>query len=424
MKNILLFKNKNYLLFFLGQLVSNAGNAIYIIVVTWFLLDKFSGSGDSGLYISFFVLSSSLPQILLGSFAGVFVDRLSKKKIMIGTDIGRGLVMILLAYLIRIEFNLTILLVCSVIISIHNALFSPAVDAIIRELVKTEDISEAVTTNKISQSITYILGSMIAGLMLMQFGLVGILFINGISFLLSALSEFFIKIEIPLPKERIEGKDNDFKKEFLQVFMYNRQEPFLLRILLVTLIANFFISAFGSVIIPKTGTDVFNMNPKEFGFLEMGIAAGSLVGMIFVQKIISLFSETKIVVASIILQSVMLLIGIIPMSLSYLSGMGYLYIATLFLFMVGMSFLNIPFMTYFQREVDQDIKGRFFGVMTSLMQGLTPLAIMIFGVLSDKVNLVLFSIAISLVLLLMLVMLKTNDGFESLNYKESPVESL
>lgn len=92
MKNIC---NKNYLLLLQGQLVSTFGDALYAIALSFFVL-KLTGSST---LVGTIMGVVTIPRIILGPFAGVIVDRYSKKMIIILCDIIRGISILLISFL-------------------------------------------------------------------------------------------------------------------------------------------------------------------------------------------------------------------------------------------------------------------------------------------------------------------------------------
>ena len=77
--------NKNLVYLFFGQLISFAGDSIYMIALPWLILDITNSSTTTALV----TMSSYLPTLIFGIFAGAIVDKFSKKRIMIISDLLR-----------------------------------------------------------------------------------------------------------------------------------------------------------------------------------------------------------------------------------------------------------------------------------------------------------------------------------------------
>jgi len=71
----LLIKNNDFLLLFLGRLVSSTGSAIFFISILWVTVSKLGGAAT----VSFILMATAIPSIILSPFAGVWADRTKKK---------------------------------------------------------------------------------------------------------------------------------------------------------------------------------------------------------------------------------------------------------------------------------------------------------------------------------------------------------
>src|SRR4051812_36369358 len=86
------FRDRNFVLLWLGQLVSTLGDAALLLAIPLTLY----GQTHSTAVLSLWMVCSALPVVLLGIFAGAFVDRWDRRRTMIVSDLGRGLIVLLL----------------------------------------------------------------------------------------------------------------------------------------------------------------------------------------------------------------------------------------------------------------------------------------------------------------------------------------
>ncbi|WP_036225786.1 hypothetical protein [Mesoaciditoga lauensis] len=91
--------NKDFILLLSRRIVSSAGNAIYYIVIMWWIVQKFSPS-KSGVIMGAMFVFDILPTIIIGPFSGVLADRMSRKTLVVLSDITRVVLMLWLAYLV------------------------------------------------------------------------------------------------------------------------------------------------------------------------------------------------------------------------------------------------------------------------------------------------------------------------------------
>ena len=87
-----IFRDRNFVLLWLGQLISNLGDAALLIAVPVTIYDTTGSRGA----LSMWTIAAAVPTVLLGLFAGVFVDRWDRRRTMIASDLGRALAVLLM----------------------------------------------------------------------------------------------------------------------------------------------------------------------------------------------------------------------------------------------------------------------------------------------------------------------------------------
>jgi predicted MFS family arabinose efflux permease len=135
-----LLKNRPFLMLWIGQLVSQVADKIFFILLIALLNDYYAAPGMENSMRSTLMLTFTLPAILFGSAGGIFVDRFSKKQVLVGSDLIRGLLTMAIPWLPR-EF--LILLVLTFLISTITQFFAPAEQATIPLLVRRENLMAA-----------------------------------------------------------------------------------------------------------------------------------------------------------------------------------------------------------------------------------------------------------------------------------------
>lgn len=136
-----LLKNRAFLLLWIGQLVSQLADKVFFVLMIA-LLENYPpppGLAQNTMYSTLMVVFT-VPAILFGSAGGIFVDRLPKKLIMVGSDVVRGLLTLLIPFLPR-EFLVLLILVFA--ISTVTQFFAPAEQAAIPLLVRKENLMAA-----------------------------------------------------------------------------------------------------------------------------------------------------------------------------------------------------------------------------------------------------------------------------------------
>lgn len=141
--------NRNFVLLWLGQAVSQLANgAGYIAVIWWIQVET-----GSALALGTLAASQMMVAVLLGPFAGALADRWNRKSIIVVTDATRGGIYSFLAYLVWHEsLSLPVLYLLMIMNAICREFFDPAIGAALPALVPDSELARANSLNRISSS--------------------------------------------------------------------------------------------------------------------------------------------------------------------------------------------------------------------------------------------------------------------------------
>ena len=175
-------RNGNYTRLWLGGLISligdwalNVGLPIYIFLLT-----------GSVIALSITLLAASLPPVLFGSIAGVFVDRWDHKRTMVVANLLLALVLLPLLLVTSADHVWIVYLVTFVAGTIEQ-FFLPAQNALLPRLVAEERLVSANSLISVSSNLARLIGPALGGLIAARLGLNGIVLIDAVSFVLAAL---------------------------------------------------------------------------------------------------------------------------------------------------------------------------------------------------------------------------------------------
>ena len=146
----------------IGQSVSLIGSSAVQFVLIW----QIAQETQSPMLMSLAGLAAFLPQMLLGPFAGVWIDRMKRKTVVIASDLFTGLIAAVFALLLA-RFQMPVWSICLVlgIRAISSVFQTPAIQAIMPLLVPPEELMKANGWNQFLQSGAYMLGPVIGALM-------------------------------------------------------------------------------------------------------------------------------------------------------------------------------------------------------------------------------------------------------------------
>ena len=135
-----LLKNKTFLLFFIGNITSLIGFGFNLIAISWMVLEE---SGSEYL-LGKIMASATAPGLVLAIFAGVIIDKVNRKWLLVSLDIFRMLVVIgFLFFISNNQFQISILYPVAFFMGLGNSLFWPTAQAFVQELVSEKDYFDA-----------------------------------------------------------------------------------------------------------------------------------------------------------------------------------------------------------------------------------------------------------------------------------------
>ncbi|HHV94127.1 MAG TPA: MFS transporter [Firmicutes bacterium] len=393
-----LFINRDYGLLLVGRLVSNIGDGIYYFALTWLVLDL-TGSGT---VLGSVLMAASLPGILLTPFAGVIVDAVSRKLIIVGADLIRGALILTVAVIYYSgQMTLSILYGATVLLSLCGVVFGPAVSATIPNLVKKEELVQANARDSLSMSATGILGPIAGAALLGAVGYAGVFVFTGISFILSGISEVFIRF--PAQEQRVSAAASSSP---VRQFMLNLKEGFayvwdnvgLRTVILFALLLNFMGTPMFSVVFPYFAKQVLKLEAGHYGLIQSSFPVGVMAGTFLVGMLARKVGKHRLISWATIGQGIIaLLISIIAFPVVYqqlpvLAVLASIAVPMLFLGVFNVQ-VNVPLNVMLQETVSDHYRGRVFGLVGSLVQMLVPISTALAGVLVDTIPTSYFLIA-------------------------------
>lgn len=407
------FFNKNFLLLWLGQGVSQLGTGVGYIATLWWV----QSTTGSALALGTLATVSSIVGLILSPFAGVFVDRWNRKWIIVVTDIIRGLINCYFAWAVwNSVLTLPLLFLGVAIKSACAQFFSPAVMSTIPQVVESKHLEKANSLQQMTQNISSMLGYALGGLLVAIYGIPTLLLLNGLAFLASALSEMFISIQSTRKDNRLSL--STFFADLSGGLAYVKRDKVLFGIMQVMIIINFAFVPF-YVLLPKFVGDYLHAGSDVLGYISSSQMAGMLLGAL-------LLSTTSFVKKNVWILRWGLSISACGLMLSPLAR-GAMWPAQLLLYGVAgalSSIINIIFFSSLQRKIDPAYMGKVFGLVNATALGLQPVSSALSGYLADRYSIALIYIAFGILALLANARMRAIPGLVKYVGLESPTSSV
>lgn len=382
---------KNSIICFLtAQTISLLGSSLVQYAIIWYI----TLTTSSGKMLTLSTLCGFLPQISISLFAGVWIDRYDRKKMIMISDsvIGVSTLLLAAAFFTGHRRNWFLFAVLAVR-SAGTGIQTPAVNAIIPQIVPRERLMRINGINSTLSSLIMFLSPAISGAVLTAASLEATLLIDVITAVIGIgiTSAVYVK-----PYEKKRSGVNSHLDEIKGGYLYLKQNPFVKRLLIFQIVILFLISpsAFLTplMVTRSFGNEVWRLTASEMTY-SLGMVWGGLLiaswGGFKKKMITTMF-------AGAFYGALMIGLGSIPVFVLYL----------LCNTMTGVTSpcYNAPVTVSIQEQVPADMQGRIFSFMQIATSCALPFGMVVFGPLSDIVriqNILIFDGVLVVIICLM-----------------------
>src|SRR5713101_6615900 len=364
---------RNYRLFWFGQMISSIGSYMQTIGQAWLVLELTHSAWQLGLVGAL----QSLPVLLFSLFGGVFADRWPKRRVLLVTQAAAMIQALLLWVLIATgTLHLWHLYVLALLLGLTNSLGRPASRAFVVEMVGREDLPNAVALNSSLSSLTRIVGPGLAGIIIAASGVTTLFLLNALSFLAVLVGLALIKsheLHAQALQPRSVGERQNTWQSLREGVAYVWKTPAVLLVVLVVGLVLLFGSNF-NVVLPLFATNVLHGGAMGFGFLSAAISIGSLCSALWLAWSNSAPTIRRMLTG-------MLLFGV----LEAVFAVSHIYLLSLVL-IASVGFTETAFaaqaMTTLQTVAPDHLSGRVMSVQVLFFDGSLPLGYLLMGWLS------------------------------------------
>jgi len=363
---------KQFYLIFTGQSISLLGSRMAQFAIVWYLIETTNSA-------SIIALSSAigiLPEAIIGPFAGVIVDRYSRKRVMILSDalVGLGALVLAIAYFLG-NLSLPLLFIVLGFRSISNAFHKPAYIALTPNIVPEDQLLRVSGLNQSLAALTQILGPVLGILVLSLSNLSVLMLIDVIGAMFACLTLLKVKLKEVVNNEVLSL--NDFKEDLKQGYISLTSNQGIFIIILLAMLLNFLATPM-STLMPLLSTNHFNGDGFHASLINSLIGVGMIIGGILIATLLSKLPQTKIIFVGVIL------IGLFKSSIALLQS-NHFILFSIILFCIGIlvTLVNGPLFALIQKEIKQEYLGRTTALITSVATIAAPLGLILMGPLSE-----------------------------------------
>jgi len=406
---ITLLKKRDFLCLWLAQLISmtilNASN--YALLV---LIEEVTGSTT---LVGLAIICFSIPAVIFGAPAGVYVDRMNKRRVLWGSNCLRAIATLL--FVLSLLWNNHLLLpvyLLTFLISSIGQFFTPAEGSAIPMLVSEEELMPALSlfniTFMLSQALGFILLAPLILSFLPSFSLFGLIVgpIESLYFIIAVLygvcailiamiapnrfSQISQVAKKPVNTQNLEIVSNIWI-EMLQGWTFIRRNKHLFLAVIQLSFAGVLLLVIGELATPIV-TKLLHLLPNAMAFVFAPAGIGLVIGAIFMPRIAcSLGKSRTILIGCITLTFVTLLLPLSTIVAQWLQPNGWntnpllLIAVALLMFIAGfaLDFINIPAQTAIQEQTPNWIKGRVLALQLMLYNAGSIPIILFIGAVAD-----------------------------------------
>ncbi len=408
------FQNKNFLTLWGGQIFSQLADKVYLVLMIAIIESQFQSENQtiSG-WVSAIMIASTIPAILFGSFAGVYVDRWNKKRVLVSTNVLRGLLVLAVPVLLWLSHGLVVaklplgfelLLLVTFVSSTLTQFFAPAEQATISAIVEKPDLLAAnslyTTTMMGSLVVGFAVGEPVLGLadaVAARFGLgsnIGQELVVGGSYILAGLLLQFLKIN----ESPAKGEEAHVLADIRDGIRYLGENRSI-RVAMIQLVTLFSVFASMSILVVRLAEILPEIKASQFGFLLATGGVGMGLGALLLGYISKFLNHDRLA-----------MFGSIGVAAT-LAGMSLfthsLWLTVLMIVLMGVfgALIAIPMQTVIQSETPPEMRGKVFGLQNNGVNIALSLPLALTGVAETMFGVPVVLIGLSLVVVILTIFL-------------------
>lgn len=365
-----LLRNGSFARLWLGQILSQAGSRMYQIAIVWWIINHFPEA--PGKRAALFLVIAALPSVIFARWIGQALDHYRVRSILLLADALNTLVVGVTAWALVASPDLAVewLYLAGFLIAALQAITDPGLNKAVPEVVAEADIPSATAFQGSTISLGYFTGATLGAALIPALGVSGVIALNAVSYALSFLCVWSCRFHtLPAMAHGPAGAAPESAWKILGRF------PLFKKLLFGFGMANLFcVPTF--LILPLYVKEVLGSGATTVAWIESGLWSGILLGT-FASRWIRVTEDPEKLGALCVF---FLSIGLAGPSLVIGSSA---YFAFVFLQGFAFSFVPVRFIALFQAGLPNEVKGRFFALLSAMLSFALPISQLGAGLLAD-----------------------------------------
>lgn len=364
---------KKFIIIWTGQLFSILSSSIaQFSIILWISLE--TGSTE---VLSFAMIAGLLPQILIGPFAGVFVDRWSRKWTMIGSDSFVALCSAVMAILFYVDsMPIWAIYLLLMLRSVGGAFHMPAMKASTPHLAPESQLTRVAGINQTIQSVCSIGGPVLGAILMSSMSMTAVMLLDVVGALIACCALLFVTIPNPIKQ----NQERKIFREMKEGYCAIRANRGLSWVMVIEVAATFFIMPIVALL-PLMTIKHFHGGAYEVGMVEMLFGVGALLGGALMGVWNPQARKVKIISISYFLYGIAFAVcGLLPES------MFVVYAAINLLQGIILPFYIGPFTALLQTQIALEFQGRVFSLFDSISLLPSIFGLLALGIIADAIG--------------------------------------
>lgn len=362
---------KRLALYLGGQWITLLGSALVQYAMIWYVMR----TTDSAMMMTLGTVCGMVPQALIAPVAGVWADRYDRKKLIIVADASIAATTLLLAALFFMGYgSIWLLFVLSAIRGLGSGIQSPAVSAVLPQIVPEEHLMRVNGINGSAQSFTTVIPPIISGWMLSQMSLESIFFVDVVTAAIGIALLLLVQLPRHVGQDKQERSHPWHEMREGLAYTWGARPIFVLTCFHALMM---FLIVPAALLSPLMVQRTFGNEIWRLTAIEVVFGAGSLLGGAVIAAWGGFKNRTKTMVFSTITLGLLSIVMGVPMRFS-------IFLAVMAFVGFWVPVYSTPSITLLQENVDPQYMGRVFSVIQTLSTLCFPLGMLVFGPLSDS----------------------------------------
>jgi DHA3 family macrolide efflux protein-like MFS transporter len=355
----------------ISQTVSLLGSMVVMYAIMWYV----TLSTQSGIMMTIYVLTTFIPSILISPFAGVWADRLNRKKLMIIADLSIAAVTLLISVLFFMGIrDIWIIFVVSIVRAFGQAVHQPAVSAVYPQIVPPEYLVKVQGIAQGIQSSSMIIMPLLAGLLLATIPLEYILLIDVVTAIIAVVLLIWF-VRIPQHAAETSKQEINYFKDIKDGLSYTFNHKFVFRIMIFGFLFMLLVAAPMFLTYLQVAR-VFGPEAWRLATLEAVFGIGMLSGSL----LISVWGGFKNRLITYFISYIALGLGTIVIGIPF----NFFFYVSMWAVVGFFVAISSPLLVgLIQEKVNPEYIGRVFSVYGLINSISMPLGMLVFGPISD-----------------------------------------